>query len=182
VSGISGKVSDLEEDDVGAEATNTESSRRALLEVLGQERRDRILAALYLVRQDGVVVVRQSSIQIWKVLVHNTPRTGMPCVIDITYRETESLTQSEKFFPSSLTKLSSLYPGMNSSNRRYHISLLGVQPALTAFQTAGRTVTELCRKFGEKILSEIVPILKAKSASMDSRTREGVCLTLSALM
>jgi hypothetical protein len=77
VSGVSGKVSDLDEEEVAAEATNTESSRRALLEVLGQERRDRILAALFLVRQDGVSVVRQSSVQIWKVLVHNTPRTGV---------------------------------------------------------------------------------------------------------
>lgn len=64
-----------------AEATTAESSRRALVEVLGVERRDRILSALYLVRQDGVNVVRQSSIHIWKALVHNTPRTGMlPCV------------------------------------------------------------------------------------------------------
>jgi len=76
VSGISGKASELDEDDVAAEATSAESSRRALLEVLGLERRDRILAALYLVRQDGVVVVRQASMQIWKALVHNTPRTG----------------------------------------------------------------------------------------------------------
>jgi hypothetical protein len=53
---------------------------------------------------------------------------------------------------------------------------------LTAFQTAGRTVTELCRKFGEKILDAIVPILKGKSTSPDSQTREGVCLTLSAMM
>lgn len=75
VSGISGKASEVEEEEVAAGAT-AESSRRALLEVLGVERRDRILAALYLVRQDGVVVVRQSSMQIWKVLVHNTPRTG----------------------------------------------------------------------------------------------------------
>jgi hypothetical protein len=66
----------LDEEDV-AEATTAESSRRALVEVLGVERRDRILAALYLVRQDGVVIVRQSSIQIWKALVHNTPRTGV---------------------------------------------------------------------------------------------------------
>jgi hypothetical protein len=76
VSGISGKASELDEEDVAAEATSAESSRRALLEVLGLERRDRILAALYLVRQDGVVVVRQASMQIWKALVHNTPRTG----------------------------------------------------------------------------------------------------------
>lgn len=77
VSGISGKASELDEDDTVAEATTAESSRRALLDVLGAERRDRILAALYLVRQDGVVVVRQTAMQIWKALVHNTPRTGM---------------------------------------------------------------------------------------------------------
>jgi hypothetical protein len=77
VSGISGKASDLEEDEAAVEATTNESSKRALVEVLGVERRDRILAALYLVRQDGVVVVRQSSIQIWKALVNNTPRTGI---------------------------------------------------------------------------------------------------------
>lgn len=75
MSGISGKASELDEEDITAEAT-AESSRRALVEVLGVERRDRILAALYLVRQDGVVVVRHASMQIWKALVHNTPRTG----------------------------------------------------------------------------------------------------------
>ena len=62
-----------------------EPSRRALTEVLGAERRDRILSALYLARQDAVHVVRQSSIHIWKALVHNTPRTVreiLPKLID----------------------------------------------------------------------------------------------------
>jgi hypothetical protein len=75
VSGISGKFSDGDEEEE-PEAGVAESSRRALGEVLGSERRDRILSALYLVRQDGVLVVRQSSMQIWKALVHNTPKTG----------------------------------------------------------------------------------------------------------
>ena len=65
---------DEDDDEVVMEAS--ESSRKALVEVLGSERRNRILSALYLVRQDGVNVVRQSSIHIWKALVHNTPRTG----------------------------------------------------------------------------------------------------------
>ena len=82
MSGISGKTSDDADEEEGGEneaeaAAATESSKRALLEVLGQERRDRVLAALYLVRQDGVAVVRQTSIQIWKALVQNTPRTGI---------------------------------------------------------------------------------------------------------
>jgi hypothetical protein len=59
-----------------AEVAVVESSRRALTDVLGEERRNRILSALYLARQDAVNVVRQSSVHIWKALVHNTPRTG----------------------------------------------------------------------------------------------------------
>ncbi|KAJ8595557.1 ARM repeat-containing protein [Rhizopogon salebrosus TDB-379] len=74
VSGISGKA-EVGDDEEVAEAATAESSRRALTEVLGEERRDRILSALYLARQDAVNVVRQSSVHIWKALVHNTPRT-----------------------------------------------------------------------------------------------------------
>lgn len=58
------------------EITAVESSRKALTDALGKERRDRVLSALYVVRQDAVSVVRQSAIHIWKALVHNTPRTG----------------------------------------------------------------------------------------------------------
>lgn len=75
VSGISGKT-EIEEDEEMADTVLAESSRKALVEVLGADRRDRILSALYLARQDAVNVVRQSSAHIWKALVHNTPRTG----------------------------------------------------------------------------------------------------------
>jgi hypothetical protein len=75
VSGISGKT-EIEEEEV-AETALAESSRKALIEVLGPERRDRILSALYMARQDAVNVVRQSAGHIWKALVHNTPRTGV---------------------------------------------------------------------------------------------------------
>ena len=75
VSGISGKAEteEMQQVDVGA----AETSLNALGEALGKERRDRVLSALYIVRQDAVVVVRQSAIRIWKALFHNTPRTGM---------------------------------------------------------------------------------------------------------
>ncbi|KAG1734519.1 armadillo-type protein [Suillus lakei] len=74
VSGISGKA-EVEDEEEVAEVAAVESSRRALTDVLGEDRRNRILSALYLARQDAVNVVRQSSIHIWKALVHNTPRT-----------------------------------------------------------------------------------------------------------
>jgi hypothetical protein len=68
VTGISGKV-DLEE---GADSPQAaDNARKALLDALGQERRDRILATLYIVRQDTVNVVRSASIHIWKALVNS---------------------------------------------------------------------------------------------------------------
>ncbi|KAF7308577.1 TOG domain-containing protein [Mycena chlorophos] len=149
VSGISGKTSDLEEEETAGEAVHNESSKRALLDILGQERRDRILASLYLVRQDGVGAVRTTSIQIWKALVNNTPRT---------VREV-------------LPELVGQILFLISSNE------------FEQEETAGRTVGELCRKFGDRVLSEVVGILRTSSTtSQDSRTREGVCLMLSEIM
>ncbi|KAF9231419.1 hypothetical protein BU15DRAFT_82436 [Melanogaster broomeanus] len=41
---------------------------------------------------------------------------------------------------------------------------------------------ELCCKFGDKMMGEIVPILQAKVSSPDAHTREGVCLMPSDIM
>jgi hypothetical protein len=92
---------EIEEEEV-IETTNAEASRRALTEVLGPERRDRILSALYMVRHDGVNVVRQSSIHIWKALVQNTPRTGQLTFLsrNLSISDTTSLFQCENCFRS----------------------------------------------------------------------------------
>ncbi|KAJ7066647.1 armadillo-type protein [Mycena amicta] len=148
VSGISGKTSELDEDETAVEGATSESSRRALVEVLGTERRDRILASLYLVRQDGVGVVRTTSIQIWKALVNNTPRTVREILPELV-RQILFMISSNEFEQQ---------------------------------ETTGRTVGELCRKFGDRVLSEVVTILRTNSTSQDSRTREGVCLMLSEIM
>lgn len=52
----------------------------------------------------------------------------------------------------------------------------------TTSETAARTMGELCRKFGEKILAEIIAILQTSSVSNDDRTREGTCLALSEIL
>ena len=41
---------------------------------------------------------------------------------------------------------------------------------------------ELCKKSGEKVLADIVVVLKERSGSQDARTRTGVCLLLAELM
>jgi hypothetical protein len=53
----------------------TETQRAALVEVLGQERRDRILSALYIARQDISAIVRIAATQVFKTLVSNPQKT-----------------------------------------------------------------------------------------------------------
>ncbi|KAK4052868.1 translational activator of GCN4 [Microbotryomycetes sp. JL221] len=78
ISGISGKMTDedeVEEDQNEEIEIGTDAARKALIDTLGKERRDRVLSALYIVRQDSIGAVRQAALQVWKALVGNTPRT-----------------------------------------------------------------------------------------------------------
>lgn len=151
LSGISGKneVEDegVEEDIEQSVANN--SVQRALVEALGQERRDRILASIYIVRQDPNIPVRQAAIHTWKALVHNTPRTArevLPTMLDILIKSLAS----------------------NGDENR---------------EMAARTLGELVKKLGEKILRETIPILRMRGAtSEDPKTRSGVCYAVTEVL
>lgn len=70
VTGVSSKNEFGEEDgEYHGEVT------KKMVDVLGQERRDRILSALFVCRNDTSGIVRASTVDIWKALVPNTPRT-----------------------------------------------------------------------------------------------------------
>lgn len=70
------------------------------------------------------------------------------------------------------------------SGDQKEVSLLctDIAPLTACTQTAARTIAELCRKFGERILGDILPILERGSKSPNERIREGVCLAISELM
>ncbi|KAF9019240.1 ARM repeat-containing protein [Hymenopellis radicata] len=143
VSGISSKDPNaLEEDSADANTTKT------LSEVLGEKRRDRLLAELYVTRQDGVATVRQAAMGIWKAVVGNTPRT---------VREI-------------LGELVSLIITLRG----------GGEDELE--ETSSRTVAELVRKFGERIVGDIMTVLKQTMETGTAKEREGVCLVLSDVM
>nr|CAH8848894.1 unnamed protein product [Trichobilharzia regenti] len=73
LSGSSGKgtTKTTSEDDT----FGTDEAHERLRQVMGAERHDRILARLHLSRSDPTIIVRQSAIHIWKIVVPNTPRT-----------------------------------------------------------------------------------------------------------
>lgn len=92
ITGISGK-NELDEDHHSGDISNS------LVEVLGEERRARILAALFVCRSDVASVVRQASVDIWKALVANTPRTVkeiLPALTSIVIRKLASLDESQR--------------------------------------------------------------------------------------
>jgi hypothetical protein len=69
LTGIAGKAEKEEDMEEGA----TEAGQ-SLLEVLGEERRNRVLSAIYICRCDTSGLVRAAAINVWKALVA-TPRT-----------------------------------------------------------------------------------------------------------
>ncbi|KAF6144359.1 hypothetical protein GIB67_024586 [Kingdonia uniflora] len=73
VAGTSGKaILEGGSDDEGA---STEAQGRAIIEVLGREKRNEVLAAVYMVRTDVSLSVRQAAVHVWKTIVANTPKT-----------------------------------------------------------------------------------------------------------
>eukprot|EP00178_Gracilaria_changii_P004427 TRINITY_DN1710_c0_g2_i1.p1 TRINITY_DN1710_c0_g2~~TRINITY_DN1710_c0_g2_i1.p1 ORF type:complete len:2725 (-),score=407.02 TRINITY_DN1710_c0_g2_i1:10189-18363(-) len=78
------EVEDFESPEQAAAAMTTEATMKAIEEVLGTERRNEVLAALYIIRCDVSVRVRQTGMQVWKSVVANTPRVLreiMPCAV-----------------------------------------------------------------------------------------------------
>ncbi|XP_077317570.1 stalled ribosome sensor GCN1 [Lithobates pipiens] len=146
ISGVTGKMTTetaSEDDNFG-----TAQSTRAIISALGAERRNRVLAGLYMGRSDTQLVVRQASLHVWKIVVSNTPRT-----------------------------LREILPTLFNL-------LLGFLASTCADKRtiAARTLGDLVRKLGEKILPEIIPILEEGLRSDKSDERQGVCIGLSEIM
>jgi HEAT repeat protein len=147
ISGVSGKMSTQsasEDDNFG-----TEQSHKAIIRHLGLERRNRVLAGLYMSRSDVSLMVRQAALHVWKVVVTNTPRT------------------LREILPTLFSLLLGCLGSKVSDDKR---------------QVAARTLGDLVRKLGERVLPEIIPILEKGLDSECDKQRQGVCIGLSEIM
>eukprot|EP00051_Salpingoeca_urceolata_P017234 m.233245 g.233245 ORF g.233245 m.233245 type:complete len:2622 (-) comp18897_c0_seq2:220-8085(-) len=145
ISGMSGKKSTASGDD---DNFGTEQSHQAMVDAIGEERLSRVLAGLFMMRQDVSLSVRQVSVHVWKVVVHHTVkalRDMLPVLVQLL--------------------LSCL--GSDAEDKRI---------------VAARTLGELVRKLGERVLPQIFPMLAAGLVSDDDATRQGVCIGLSEIM
>ena len=76
-------------DEQEAEEKDTEHGRKAVIQALGHDRFNSVLAALYIIRSDTNATVRLTSVHVWKNLVQNTPRTMkeiLPMMTEIIVR------------------------------------------------------------------------------------------------
>ena len=92
LTGISGKVEEEEVEEGAKEAG------QSLLEVLGEEKRNKVLSALYICRCDTSGLVRTASINVWKALVASprTLRELVPTLTQLIIRRLASSNMEQK--------------------------------------------------------------------------------------
>lgn len=180
VTGISGKN----------ELTEEQSSvNRNLVEVLGQERRDRILAALFVCRSDVTGVVRAAAIDTWKALVANTPRTVkeiIPSLTQIIVRRCASSDETHRVIAATTLGEVVRRVGANALNQL----LPSLEESLVSGDTDAKqgiciALTELINSASEDALQNhqdvFIRIVRASLVDMSAEVRKAAALAFEAL-
>ena len=142
ITGVSGKQSS--EAGGGEDNFGTNEGQKMIQQRLGQLCYSRVIAGLYMCRSDVALLVRQSALHVWKLIVHNTART----IREILRTLIELILQN----------LASEF-----DEKR---------------QIASRTLGDLVKKLGERILPQLMPILNKGLESNCEEQRRGVCIGL----
>ena len=99
-------------------------------------------------RSDVALIVRQTSLHVWKVVVTNTART------------------LREILPTLVQLLLNCLASKSHDKRK----------------VAARTLGDLVRKLGERVLPEVIPMLERGLNSESTQERQGVCVGLSEII
>lgn len=140
VAGTTGRIQqDIHDEE--SEGISVEAHGAAIIEALGMDRRNEILARLYVARSDSAYTVRSASVHVWKTIVTNTPKTLGEIMPSLMEQVIRALAEGD----------------------------------VDQQEAAGKCLGELVRKMGERILNQILPILRKEMESENPLTRAGVC-------
>jgi hypothetical protein len=139
---------DSEEDEAAADDSEGPADL-ALLRTFGAERRDMLVARVYLLRNDVSSAVRQTALFVWKGLISNTPRTLRRVVRPLMECVIQGLSDAR------------------SEERQ---------------QVAGKTLGDVVRKLGDRVLPQIVPLVVQGLEIGAEEQRRGVALGLHELI
>ncbi|KAI8084473.1 armadillo-type protein [Halteromyces radiatus] len=156
---------DADEDDE-ANREGAHGGRKQLRDVLGKDRADRILSALYIVRRDSSGMVRQAALQVWKALVSNTPRT----LRDI--------------LPTMMSMIIQLLAAgfRHDDDKNQQDDDMVSAASYEQRAVAARTLCDLVTKLGERVMADMLPILQDGMQSQDASIRQGVTVAYSEIM
>ena len=123
ITGITGKMSS--ESGGGEDNFGSTEGQKIISNRLGETCYNRVMAGIYMCRSDIALLVRQSALHVWKLVVNNTARTIreiLPILIELILQNLASEYEEKR-------------------------------------QIASRTLGDLVKKLGERILPKLMPIL-----------------------
>lgn len=144
------KEEEFESPEHAAAAMTTEMAMKEIEAVLGTARRNEVLAALYIIRCDVSIRVRQTGLQVWKSVVANTPRV------------------LREIMPSAVRQI---VDGLGDEDEERRAA-------------AGKTLSDLAQKLGDRVVPEVLPALKLGLSNKENsnRIRRGACEGLGELV
>jgi len=181
LTGASGKtqVDDMDDE----EGIGTEEGRRAILEALGKEKRDAFLAGLYILRSDVSLPVRQVR------PAHPSRRARGND--GLARRSHQGGCASTGVWPVPQSSVQVWKRVVSHTPRTIKevlpVMILMVVDCLASAsydrqQMGARTLGDLVRRLGDRVLPDVMPILMENLSSPQTNIRQGVCIGLHEIM
>lgn len=140
-----------------------------LVDALGQSRRDRILAALFICRADVSASVRNSALDVWMALVANTPRTVKEILAPLTHMLVRRLASPNEETQTNAAR------ALGELVRRVSGALVQLLPTLEQLATDPESRQGICVGLVELIVATPVDVLREHERALTALIRG--CLT-----